>query len=151
MPGPPKKPLELRLLDGTLNASRHGNPDDIIKFGKPDDNQTPDYLGEEGVRIWNLHYDLFVSSGVLQQTDVESFGQLCLLHEKVKYADDVCNDEGWVIQSGERMVRHPMAIQRDSWVRELIQYKSRFGMFPSNRADLVKTSTQSSGVAVRQR
>jgi len=151
MPGPPKKPLELRMLDGSLNVSRHGRPEDIVKFGKPESNIIPDYLGDEGRRIWESHYDLFVRSGVLQKTDLESFGQLCLLHERVKYADDICNEEGWVIENRTGgMSRHPMAIQRDSWVRELIQYKTRFGMFPSNRNDL-QVEKPKTGIKVRKR
>jgi len=111
----------------------------------------PDYLGEEGLRIWHDHYSEMKRVGVLQVTDMESFGQLCLLHEKVKYADDVCNEEGWVLTNDKgNRVRNPMAIQRADWVRELIQYKTRFGMFPSCRADL-QVEKPKTGIKVRKR
>ncbi len=148
--GPKQKPIEILKQNGTYRPSRHGA--DIVQFTTVDEATPPEYLGEEGLRIWNIHYGELKKAGVLQVTDMESFGQLCLLHEKVKYADDICNEEGWVLTNDKgNRTRNPMAIQRADWVRELIQYKTRFGMFPSCRADLDTKSTRSSGVAVRQR
>lgn len=149
--GPKQRPIEVQMANGTYRKDRHGDIKETVKFNTVGEAIPPDYLGEEGLRIWHDHYSEMKRVGVLQVTDIESFGQLCLLHEKVKYADDVCNEEGWVLTNDKgNRVRNPMAIQRADWVRELIQYKTRFGMFPSCRADL-QVEKPKTGIKVRKR
>jgi P27 family predicted phage terminase small subunit len=135
--GPTAKSIELQIAQGTYRKDRHGNPEDIVKFSKPEGIDPPDYLNDEGIRIWNNHYQEFVELGVIQSSDVESFGYLCLLHQLIKYADDECGKIGWVETNENGATRRPaLAVQRADWMRELIQFKSRFGMFPNCRNEL---------------
>ena len=152
MPGPPKKPIELRLLDGTLNPTIHGKPEDMIKFSKAGDDVTPpDYLTDSGIEFWNAHYPELTSAGVMQSTDLDSFGYLCWLVQKVYWADSECEKIGWVETSESGTTRRPaLAVQRADWVRELIQFKTRFGLFPSHRNEL-QSSKKKQVVSSRQR
>ena len=152
MPGPPKKPLELRILDGSLNTTLHGRPEDVVKFSSPGkDTHPPDYLNEYGIQFWNQHYPELTKICVLQSTDLDSFAYLCWLVQKVRWADDECERNGWVEESEKGTTRRPaLAVQRADWVRELIQFKTRFGMFPSHRNELTVNKAKT-GIKVRKR
>ncbi len=152
MPGPPKKPLELRILDGSLNTTVHGKPEDVVKFSAPSKGTTPpDYLDDYGVGFWNAHYRELVQTGVLQSTDLDSFAYLCWLVQKVRWADEQCERMDWVEESDKGSTRRPaLAVQRADWVRELIQFKTRFGMFPSHRNELTINKPKT-GIKTRQR
>lgn len=110
----PKKPTELRVLQGTANRNKQRNspnpPQVTEDIGEP-----PNHLGEQEKAIWNeLKQNLY--SGVLASGDRISLEIICRLIAEMR--NDFENFQA-------------------AKITQLNSFLSKFGMTPSDRAKIV--------------
>lgn len=81
MAGPPKTPLELKVLAGTDRPDRDGKVDAVgpePEFEKVAElPNAPQWLNADGAGMWKMLGGQLVRCGVMQSPDLYAFQQLC--------------------------------------------------------------------------
>ena len=81
MPGPPKTPLRLKLLRGTLNVPTRNAPETAALPAIDAVPTPPRWLkNKDAVREWNRLAPLLTANGLLNQGNIGLLQQLCAVH-----------------------------------------------------------------------
>ncbi len=135
--GRPRKPTNLKILDGSYRPDKDGDPDLIPQPKRVASIQPPNDLGVDGTKYWNDNYDELSRLGLLTVVDLPQFLELCVLVDKAKHCEQVMADEGaWYHTDKGNILRHPASLQRDKYVAEKMALIRQFGMTPSSRNTL---------------
>lgn len=140
--GPAGKPTALRVL--------HGDRADRINTDEPRPDQgdiiPPAWLSEAAVEVWEDLADDLIVKGVLTSWDVEIFAAWCDAVVRRRNAADHVDREGAVIEmpvfnkngdiSGHRLGKNPWLLALDAADAQVARYGARFGLTPSDRAQL---------------
>lgn len=140
MSGPPRKPTETKILEGTFRKDRA--PENLPKpnYGVP---EVPPFLGDEEKIIWNQLAPMINNMGVLANSDQLALAALCdatatwqkcIIFFKT---NDVC------YESKTAMRIHPMLRIKDQSWKTMLQLLDRFGLNPAFRSKIeAKTHTR---------
>lgn len=144
MPGPPKKPTQLKVVEGTLR-----NAGQLLKEPLPQrfdpGSKPPRWLrGAPAIRAWR---EMVSHVGILEVAtvaDIQALAMLCDVFSVYLRARDITDEEGLTWESyneanGTRMLRmHPaVTIRNESWA-QTVRMMQEFGMTPASRAKVVK-------------
>ncbi|MFE9737329.1 phage terminase small subunit P27 family [Streptomyces sp. NPDC006477] len=140
--GPAPKPTALRVL--------HGDRKDRINTDEPrpaeGDIVPPAWLREDAVEVWETLADGLITTGVLTTWDVEAFANWCDAVARRREAAEHVAAEGAVVEhpvfnkngdiSGHRMGKNAWLMALDAADAQVQRYGARFGLTPSDRAQL---------------
>ncbi|MEV7282863.1 phage terminase small subunit P27 family [Streptomyces sp. NPDC093111] len=140
--GPAPKPTVLRVL--------HGDRADRINTEEPrpaeGDIVPPAWLRADGVEVWDTLADQLIVTGVLTPWDVEAFANWCDAVARRREAAEHVAAEGAVVEhpvfnkngdiSGHRMGKNAWLMALDTADAQVQRYGARFGLTPSDRAQL---------------
>ena len=132
---PPRKPVALKKLTGTLRPSREPKRAPTPRRGRP---RPPKSLTATARMYWSDLVKLLDSMRVMTVGDVTALTLLCEALGEWRAADDIVRAEGVVYESTTRsgiMKRpHPaVAIRADAW-RRVEKMLGKFGLTPSDRS-----------------
>ncbi|MEW2383367.1 P27 family phage terminase small subunit [Micromonospora sp. NPDC047707] len=140
--GPKPAPTALKLVRGTRS--------DRVNTAEPVpstvDIEPPDWLTDAAVAIWDVYAPDLIRKGVLTAWDVEAFAVVCDAAARRRAAAIALAKEGEVVQlpvfdkngkpTGFRTSRNPWLVVLGQADRQLQTWAARFGMTPSDRAQL---------------
>lgn len=140
--GPRPAPTALKLVQGTRS--------DRVNHEEPVPSTTdvvpPEWLGEDGLEIWDGYAPDLIRKGVLTAWDVEAFAVCCDAAARRRRAVAAIAAEGEVVdapvfnkngeQTGERRTRNQWLLVLNQADAQLQRWAARFGLTPSDRAQL---------------
>lgn len=140
--GPAPKPTALRLL--------HGDRKDRINDAEPVPSSIsiapPDWLDGDGLAVWQTYAPDLIRTNVLTAWDTEAFACLCDSAARRARAVAELESAGEVIELpvfnkngdlvGHRLAKNPWALVLTDANAQLAHWAARFGMTPSDRAQL---------------
>ncbi|MFB7171098.1 phage terminase small subunit P27 family [Streptomyces sp. NPDC056254] len=140
--GPAPKPTALRVLQGDRA--------DRINRDEPRPSEldvvAPDWLSAAAVEVWETLADDLIAKGVLTAWDVEAFANWCDAVARRRDAAGHVETEGAVTeqpvfnkngeQTGVRLAKSPWLMALDAADAQVQRYGARFGLTPSDRAQL---------------
>ena len=142
--GRPKKPVALKILQGTFRADRDGDPSHaVIGDGTP---EMPKDLTGEAKKLWEQIVPGLVALGIAKAADTLALSQACRMYAEYRRA--------W-----KEVVKIPVILPAWSqtiyganslWTR-IDSILSRFGMTPADRAKLRIEPGKKPTVQARQR
>ncbi|MBC9001276.1 phage terminase small subunit P27 family [Micromonospora aurantiaca (nom. illeg.)] len=142
--GPKPAPTALKLVRGT-RADRV-NTDEPVPSPAAREIEPPAWLGDEAVEIWEEYAPDLIRKGVLTAWDVEAFAVTCDAAARRRKAAAALAAEGEVVQlpvfdkngkqTGHRVTRNPWTVVLGQADRQLQSWAARFGLTPSDRAQL---------------
>ncbi|MFD4320121.1 phage terminase small subunit P27 family [Streptomyces sp. NPDC058548] len=153
--GPAPKPTALRVL--------HGDRADRINRDEPQpaegDIAPPAWLREDAIEVWDTLADQLTATGVLTPWDVEAFANWCDAVARRREAAEHVAAEGAVVKhpvfnkngdiSGHRMGKNAWLLALDAADAQVQRYGARFGLTPSDRAQLKIGGQEKPGGAER--
>ncbi|MGW4030759.1 phage terminase small subunit P27 family [Streptomyces sp. NPDC004838] len=142
MRGPAPKPTALRVL--------HGDRKDRINTAepRPDEGELtpPDWLSDQALEVWHALADDLTAKGVLTPWDCEAYANYCDAVARRRDAAEHVATEGAVVehpvfnkngdQTGVRMGKNAWLLALDAADAQVRTYGARFGLTPSDRAQL---------------
>ncbi|WKV74234.1 phage terminase small subunit P27 family [Streptomyces sp. PCS3-D2] len=140
--GPAPKPTALRVL--------HGDRADRINKDEPQPSElgveAPGWLSDAALEVWETLADDLTAKGVLTAWDVEAFANWCDAVARRRDAAGHVETEGAVTeqpvfnkngeQTGVRLAKSPWLMALDAADAQVQRYGARFGLTPSDRAQL---------------
>ncbi|MFF7901183.1 phage terminase small subunit P27 family [Streptomyces sp. NPDC007920] len=140
--GPAGKPTNLRVL--------HGDRKDRINTEEPQpdtgDVLPPDWLSDDALEVWDALAGDLESKGVLTPWDVEAFANWCDAVARRRRAAAAVDEEGEIVESpvfnkngdisGHRRGKNPWLLVLAEADAQVQRYGARFGLTPSDRAQL---------------
>ncbi|MEU2450067.1 phage terminase small subunit P27 family [Streptomyces sp. NPDC012765] len=140
--GPAPKPTALRVL--------HGDRADRINRDEPRPSElgieAPDWLSDPALEVWETLAGDLVDKGVLTAWDVEAFANWCDAVARRRDAAGHVAEEGAVTeqpvfnkngeQTGVRLAKSAWLLALDAADAQVQRYGARFGLTPSDRAQL---------------
>ncbi|WP_435610883.1 phage terminase small subunit P27 family [Streptomyces sp. C10-9-1] len=140
--GPAPKPTALRVL--------HGDRKDRINTDEPTPDEgdlvAPDWLSEQALAVWEALADDLIAKGVLTPWDAEAYANYCDAVARRRDAAERVALEGAVIEhpvfnkngdlTGHRLGKNPWLLALDAADAQVQRYGARFGLTPSDRAQL---------------
>ncbi|MEU0584574.1 phage terminase small subunit P27 family [Streptomyces sp. NPDC006132] len=140
--GRPSKPTNLKVL--------HGDRKDRINTDEPQpaaaEVAPPDWLGDAALEIWDAYADDLEAKRVLTAWDVEAFANWCDAVARRRDAAEHVEEEGAVVElpvynkngelTGHRRGKNPWLMALDAADAQVQRYGARFGLTPSDRAQL---------------
>lgn len=132
-PGPPKKPAELKLLQG--NPGERRLPKREIEIPEP--NATPPLLTGRGREEWDRLAPLLKTLGLLKTIDREVLICYCQAVHDYDWAVRTLRKDGKIVRAGNgTKIPHPaLAIQKRA-ASEILKFSVQFGMTPAARAGI---------------
>lgn len=133
MSGPPRKPIEQKVLEGTFRKDRA--PDNIpnTNYGIP---EAPSYLSDDEKKIWNLLAPVINNMGVLADSDQLALAALCDATATWKKCITFFKTNEVYYESNSALRVHPMfRIKENSW-KTMLQLLDRFGLNPAYRSKI---------------
>lgn len=137
---PGKRKIETAEIEKEANeAAALGEP---VNEGP----QPPEWLNEEGRRVWNELAPRLTAMKILQIVDATTFGRYCQTFGTWVKLQHVLDEEGTTYESesphGTYQRSHPAFNQADRLNRTLIQMESGFGLNPADRQRLFAVRAQ---------
>lgn len=140
--GPAKKPTNLALL--------HGDRKDRVNTSEPHpstlDVTSPGWLSDQARQVWEHIAPDLETKGVLTAWDTEAFACWCDAVVRRRTAARNLREQGEVIEApvfnkngdvtGHRMTKSPWTLVLNEADAQVQRYGARFGLTPSDRADL---------------
>ncbi|MEW2631798.1 phage terminase small subunit P27 family [Streptomyces sp. NPDC048389] len=140
--GPAPKPTALRVL--------HGDRKDRINTAEPQpaelDVEPPAWLSEQALEVWHALADDLIAKGVLTAWDTEAYANWCDAVARRRDAAQHVADEGAVVEhpvynkngdlTGHRLGKNAWLLALDAADAQVQRYGARFGLTPSDRAQL---------------
>lgn len=140
--GPAKKPTNVAIL--------HGDRKDRINTDEPKpsaaDIVPPEWLPAAAVEVWEALAPDLIAKGVLTAWDAEAFACWCDAVVRRRKAAAKLKVEGEVVEqpvynrngevTGSRLGKNPWLHVLDGADAQVQRYGARFGLTPSDRADL---------------
>ena len=128
--GRPRKPLELKRLQGTDQPCRRG-PKIAGSFEVP---RMPYGMPEMAVPYWRKLAPLLARRGVLVESDVPALADMCLVKARLDDAEKQLDIEGYVVNGARGVVRNPVGMMASAYRAAWLVYCARFALTPSDRA-----------------
>lgn len=104
------------------------------------DIQPPDWLNDDGRKVWAELAPRLTAMKILQVIDAHTFARYCQVFGRWVQLEKVLNIEGTTYESesphGSYVRSHPAFMQADRLNRSLIQMESGFGLNPADRQRL---------------
>ncbi|TQE35464.1 phage terminase small subunit P27 family [Streptomyces ipomoeae] len=153
--GPAPKPTQLRVL--------HGDRKDRINADEP----TPDvgevlppaWLSDAALDVWEAFAGDLEAKRVLTPWDTEAFANWCDAVARRRDAAEHVEEEGAVVEApvfnkngdlvGHRRAKNPWLMALDAADAQVQRYGARFGLTPSDRAQL-KIPNQGEGLGAER-
>lgn len=140
--GPAKKPTNLALL--------HGDRVDRVNTSEPKPSALevtpPEWLDDTSRGVWERIAPDLQEKGVLTAWDTEAFACWCDAVVRRRTAAKRLREQGEVTQqpvfnkngdvTGERLAKNPWTLVLNEADAQVQRYGARFGLTPSDRADL---------------
>ena len=133
--GRKKKPIELKIVQGTTRKDRDGPKVDIasVDLEVP---PPPVHLGEIAAQQWELLAAQLVAKKLLHRTDWNCLEVYCVAYEQFRqsttaYAGKVC-----VTGAMGGDVKNPALTARKEAAGMMVQYGAMLGLDPSSRSSL---------------
>lgn len=140
--GPAGKPTALRVL--------HGDRKDRINTDEPQPGEgevlAPDWLSEAAIEVWDQFAGDLEAKRVLTTWDTETFANWCDAVARRRDAARHVEEEGAVVEMpvfnkngelvGHRRGKNPWLLALDAADAQVQRYGARFGLTPSDRAQL---------------
>ncbi len=153
--GPAPKPTNVRQL--------HGDRKDRINTDEPvpaeGDVLPPAWLGDDALEVWDAYAGDLEDKGVITAWDCEAFANWCDAVVRRRRAAAALAEEGEVIdlpvfdkngeQTGARRGKNPWTLVLDSADSQVQRYGARFGLTPTDRAQL-KIKPKDSGMGAER-
>ena len=153
--GPAPKPTGLRVL--------HGDRKDRINTDEPQPDaaevRPPTWLSDDAREVWEAFADDLEAKRVLTAWDTEAFAAWCDAVVRRRDAADHIAEEGAVVEmpvfnkngdlTGTRRGKNPWLLALDAADAQVRAYGARFGLTPSDRAQL-KIPNQSEGLGAER-
>lgn len=129
MPGRPKKPDDLHILEGTFREDRHGDPAErVILDGEP---APPEHLSDDAKAIWSVIVPPLTAAGVAKAADSVQLGIM------VEWLARYRRYSAWLDKQGERSGKsRGLMYLVKSAAEAFDSIASRFGLTPTDRAKL---------------
>ena len=131
MAGRPRKPAQLKIIQGTFHKSR--NPESEARFSALDKlPPAPKMLNRHGKRLWAYGEEL-VSAGVITKPDIIAFELCCDVYGRyMALRDHIAKSLIKNIQ-GQQGGRSAAAQQMNADLSACEKLMAQFGMTPSSR------------------
>lgn len=143
--GPPRKPTELKLLQGCPGGRRH-LPKGEVKPPKTKNAEPPIKLTPEGRKFWRNGVEQMERLGLLTSLDLNAFARYCDMFGKWLKAKKWIDEHGPVyplydinaagVRSLRCMMQFPQVSLYKSLNEQLIRLEREFGLTPAARASL---------------
>jgi len=144
--GPPKKPLELKLLEGTYRRDRDGDLSTMLRA--PGEPQKPTDLDGAAGEFWDRWVPHLVALGVAKEIDTPALEQMCFWWGRAKDLRRLLQKISKAALTKEYFRVQVLAAQAD---KTFNQVASRFGLTPADRARLRSELPQAPRVRARNR
>lgn len=144
--GRPRKPDEMKILDGTWRADRDGDPSaDVVADGEP---VPPSFLKGEALRFWREVVPGLVASGIAKARDSYQLAELCTWwarHRRLSRMIDTA-------KNADKRLHSLILMAGIAWMN-FDKIAVRFGLTPSDRAKLRLPAARSGkpGIMTRKR
>lgn len=133
MPGPPKKPTELRLLHGTHREDRYGAAAQEVR-PPPSALDAPSWLRPFAVELWNYIAPRLATFKLLTEYDRECLAAMCSAYQILRDADDNIREHGLTqLTDKGRVLANPCVAIRSAAAAEFDRWARQFGLTPSAR------------------
>ena len=149
--GPPKKPLGLKLIQGTWRKDRDGHqplvpPEIAAEMPEP-----PQFLSPFALIEWFRLAPALHAMGCLTEVDAAAFAVRCELWADFLEASERCTEHGKVIKTGERIetdsngkvvksggnfIENPFFSIKKRCAELLLRYDAVFALNPGSRASM---------------
>jgi P27 family predicted phage terminase small subunit len=132
MPGPPKKPTALKLLQGNPGRKPLPKNEPLIAVSTPD---PPSTLSTQARQHWWQLVGLLAESGIMTALDSDALAAYCEVYERWLDANQKLIQFGSVIKAPDGTPKHSpyLRVANDSF-RQMRVLLSEFGLSPASRA-----------------
>lgn len=133
MPGPPKKPTALKILEGNPGHQKLNThePKPPVKVPPP-----PKHLGPEAKRVWRRIGPKFAALGVMAEVDEAAFAILCESYAAWCHLIEKAREHGPIVKMHGQMVPNPYLARADREAERVRKLLVEFGGSPAARARL---------------
>jgi len=133
----PKKPIQLKIIEGTAKINRDRLPIQEPQYGNPGPLPPPDDLDDIGKAKWNEIYPQILEAGILKSTDLGSFKNYCQQWSVWTDAVSIIRSQGVVVEdlSGNQK-KNPACTVLNEASKEIRALETLFGLNPSARGGL---------------
>ncbi len=132
MPGPPKKPTALKLLQGNPGKKPLPKCEPVLPPVSPD---PPDSLSAQGRKHWDDIVGILAESGIMTALDVHALAAYCEAYARWLHANEQLCLFGCVTKDEKGIPHHSpyLRVANDSFIqmKSLLQ---EFGLSPASRA-----------------
>ena len=129
--GPKPKPVALKVLAG--NPGKRRLPKEL-KLPRAT-GVCPDDMPKTGREMWNKFFPMLTSAGVLKESDMPAFEDLCLAWAHFKDADEKCKKKGLTQKTKDGYETVSVWVHlRTKFQKEFKILVEQFGMTPTSRA-----------------
>ena len=142
MPGPPKKPTKMKILEGNPGGKRI--PKDELE-PRPSMPDAPAHLDDDGKSEWyriceGLHY-----MGILSEDDRNALAAYCSSYSlwaqswraiKGMQKEGVLGSGLMIKTTNGNMIQNPLVGTANSAARDMVKYAAEFGLTPAARAKI---------------
>ena len=135
--GRPRKPTELKKLQGTITKHKQNKDEPKPSTGKQIDVSR---LGVAAMRLHESIYESLVGAGILTDSDHEAYYEMCNLYElKENMREQIKND--FDQEAGKSALIYPyMQI-----ARQYMAILKEFGMTPASRSKIIAAEKEETG------
>lgn len=151
--GPPRKPTELKLLQGTPGG-KHKLPKNEVKPPAVRGVKPPRHLAPDVRKVWKGLAHRLETLGLLTEIDLHTFERLCIMHARLRVLYQNLVAANWQTfipifhdqseaekKAGAKprlkyMQEHPYAVEYRQLSRDILKVEQQFGMTPAARASL---------------
>ncbi len=124
--GRPRKPTEMKVLEGTYRHDRDGPlPEDFSQLDG--EIATPEFPDPAALEMWNTHIQQLIDAGVVKPTDVPLAISMCELWGLYRHAYEAAR---------KSPTDQDTRVALCSYWTKFEQASARFGMNPSDRSRL---------------
>ncbi len=138
-----RKPTELKVLDGSFRADRHGDPHSVPASGEP---EPPTTLSVEERACWDELVPLLLEMGVAKKQDSKEIANMCRWWVEFTRAMDYLKN----LKPSHK--RYPRAVQATVITFNAFErIVGRFGLTPADRAKIRANTAQTSKIRTRSK
>jgi P27 family predicted phage terminase small subunit len=132
MPGPPRKPRALKLIEGTDRKDRGAaNPVSYTEGIPP----CPDHLGPDGRAEWKrITAELSKVPGLLQRVDRATLAAYCSAVALFEHCDKLIQERGLTYVGGNLERVRPECKIRNEAFQQMRAMAAEFGFTPASRS-----------------
>lgn len=102
-----------------------------------------DTIADKAVGIWEYLAAYVFEAKLFRNGDTAALGRLCRYLAEWDSLTKIIDDEGFTIQGGQGLQRHPALIARNALEAQIQKLESQFGLNPEDRLALTKDFSDS--------